>query len=529
MCLSRADYRFFHCYSMMALWQAITLFVVCGLIECNDSICDVTCTTDFISTLNCSNSYSALCYIVANCSDEYGPVEGNCTMTSPQSWCTMESEELQLVMAYDTNCSITATPMTKQEGAETPITKNMHLYKSIKLIQPFNLSVEKIDGGFNLTWDVAYTEHELYKKLYYRVRLHIKGDSIEKEKIFTLDQTQQSMVIASDRLLPGGQYVADVQVAVHPRWFTSMWSEWSSGVGWTCDAPGSEEYYFLLLIAIPIPIVVIVVLLYSGKLQGIKKMFLWQHIPSPQDYFKPLYHTYQGDFKKWVGPVLTFNNFDVLEKSATLLVLSDRQQTESSEEPANNRNSQQRDSNPASQNSSKLYFLGNSSHVFTHSGGHISMDTVTVSGQEGVMADWSGESHRRSIDDFLNSTDGDQRADDMADGQRALLPDGRRSLQVLDCDDWHIQDHELENIEQVSLFSYSSNEHSDDGYPQMGLDLDTIDSGFLESDCSSPSGFDEKEPTEIESLDGVGVFQSNYVKQWVTFTAVQVDNQTTEN
>ncbi|KAI7803384.1 interleukin 21 receptor, tandem duplicate 1 isoform X2 [Triplophysa rosa] len=534
MCLSRADHRFFHCYSMMALWQAITLFTVCGLIECNDSVCDVTCTTDFISTLNCSISDSAgtaSCYIVANCSDESGAVEGNCSMKSSQSWCTIESEELQAVMTYDTTCSITATPMTKQGGAETPITKNMLLYKSIKLIQPYNLSVEKMDGGFNLTWDVVYRliEHELYEKLYYRVRLRTKGDSIEKENIFTLDQTQQSMGIASDRLLPGRRYVADVQVAVHPSGFKSTWSEWSSSVEWTCDSPGSENYYFLLLMAVPI-VVVLVVLLYNSKLRGVKKMSLWQHIPSPQDYFKPLYHTYQGDFKKWVGPVLTFNNFDVLEKSATLLVLSDRQQTESSEEPANNRNSQQRDSNPfnpASQNSSKLYFLGSSSHVFTHSSGHISMDTVTVSGQEGLMADWSGESHRRSIDDFHNGTEADQRVVEMADGQPgALLHDGRGRIQVLDCDDWHIQDHELENVEQVSLFSYSSNEHSDDGYPQMGLDLDTIDSGFLESDCSSPSGFDGKEHTDTESLEGVGVFQSNYVKQWVTFTAVQVDNST---
>lgn len=151
----------------------------------DENVCDVTCTTDFISTLNCSNSYSAgtaLCYIVANCryrsstscsyfesqqfgmthlmnhlasvclliyfyycqfviekasvvmssSDEYGPVEGNCTMKSPQSWCTMKSEELQLIMTYDTNCSITAMPMRKQGVAETPVTKNMLLYKSSK-------------------------------------------------------------------------------------------------------------------------------------------------------------------------------------------------------------------------------------------------------------------------------------------------------------------------------------------------------------------------------------------------------------
>lgn len=524
MCLSRADHRFFHCGSMMSLWQTIILFVVCGLIECNDSVCDVTCTTDFISTLNCSNSDltgTASCFIVAKCSDEYGTVEGRCSITSSQSWCTIDPEDLQIMMDYDTNCSITTTTqMTKQGAAETPTTKYMSLYRSIKLIQPFNLSVAKIDEGFNLTWDVAYTSHELYDKLYYRVRLRIKDDPSEKEEIFTQDQNQQSIVFLSERLLPGRQYVADIQVAVHPRSIISEWSEWSNSAEWTCDPTGSEQYYLLLLMAVPIAAMA-VVLLYSGKLGGIKKMLLWQHIPSPHDYFTPLYHTHQGDFKKWVGPVLTFSSFDVLEKNSIVQVLCDKQQPERSEEPGNNRNAQHRDSSPnspANQNSSKFYFHGSGSQVVTHSGGHISMDTVTVSGQEGIVADWSSESHRRSIEDFPNSEEADRRAHEIADGQlRDLLPNRRGSLQ--DCDDWHVQDH----IERVSLVSYSSNEHSDDGYPQMGLDLDTIDSGFLESDCSSPSAFDEKEQIETASLDGVGVFHSNYVKQWVSFTAVQVD------
>ncbi|XP_051572239.1 interleukin-21 receptor-like [Myxocyprinus asiaticus] len=532
--LSRADQRFFNCFSMMALWQAISLLVVCGLIECNDSMCNVTCTTDFISMLNCSNSDlagTASCVIVADCRDEYNAVNASCSIKSPQSWCTMESEDHEIIMTYDTNCSITITQMTQQGGIESP--SNLHsnkmvLYKSIKLKKPFNLRIEEFDMGFNLTWEVAYTEHELYEQLYYRVRLRTKGDLEEKEQIYVLQQNQQSMVIISESLLPGRHYVADIQVAVNPSWVKSMWSDWSNSVEWTSDAPGLEQYYFLLLMAVPV--VMMVVLLYSGKLGGIKKLTLWQHIPSPHDYFKPLYHTYQGDFKKWVGPVLTFNNYDVLEKSATLQVLCDKQQSESSEESGNHRNSQQ-DSSPfslASQNSSKLYFLGSNSHGVTHSGGHISMDTVTVSDQEGIMADWSGESHRRSLEDFLNSKEGNQILLEVADGQPgALGPDRRGSLQALDCDDWHLQEHDLENIEQVSLDSYSSNEQSDDGYPQMGLDLDTIDSGFLESDCSSPSAFDGNEQIETSSLDGVERFHSNYVKQWVAFTAVQVDTQST--
>uniref|UniRef100_A0A8C1MSS4 Interleukin 21 receptor, tandem duplicate 1 n=2 Tax=Cyprinus carpio TaxID=7962 RepID=A0A8C1MSS4_CYPCA len=529
--LSRADHRFLPCSSMMALWQAIALLVICGLIECNDGVCRVTCTTDFISMLNCSNSDSAgaaSCHVVADCRDEYFAVNGSCTIKSPQSWCTMEPDDLDFIMAFDTNCSIIVTQMTKQGNMEIPTkshSETIVLYKSVKPIQPFNLNIKKTDGDFNLTWDVGYTGNTLCTKLYYRVRLRSKSDPDKMAQIYTLQQNQQSMVIIGKKLLPGRQYVADVQVAVHPSWFTSMWSEWSNSVEWTSDSEHleSEQYYFLLL-ALPV-LVVVLLLVSSAKLGGFKKLSLWQRIPSPHEYFTPLYHTYQGDFKKWVGPVLTFNSFDVLEKSTTLQVLCEKQLNESSEEPANSRTGE-RDFGPAGQNSSKLYFLGSNSQSNSHSGGHISMDTVTVSGQEGVVADWSSDRHRRSLEDFLNEKDANQRAAEI-DARQPLILDGRRSLQGSDCDDWHLQEHDLENIEQVSLDSYGSNEQSDDGYPQMGLDLDTIDSGFLESDCSSPSAFDGNEQIDTSSLDGVGRSHSNYVKQWVAFTSVQVDAHST--
>ncbi|XP_043090926.1 interleukin 21 receptor, tandem duplicate 1 [Puntigrus tetrazona] len=523
--LSRAERRLFPRSSTMALRQAIALLVICGLIECNDGVCGVTCTTDFISMLNCSKSDSAgtaLCHVVADCRDELESVNGSCAIKSPESWCTMEPVDMDMIMSFDTNCSITVTQMVRRGdgNTETPTkshTEKIVLYKSVKPKQPFNLNIAKMNGNFNLTWDVDYKDHALYKKLYYRVRLRNKSDPDKMAQIYTLQQNQQSMVIIGEKLLPGSQYVAEVQVAVHPSSFTSAWSEWSNSVEWTSDSSQSEQYYFLLL---ALPVVLVVLLVYSGKLGGIKKLSLWQHIPSPHEYFTPLYHTYQGDFKRWVGPVLTFNSFDVLEKSTTLQVLCEKQQNESSEEPANRTG--ERDFGPAGQNSSKLYFLGSNSQGIAHSGGHISMDTVTVSGQEGVMADWSGDSHRRSLEDFLHGKDANQRAAEMDDRQ-PLVQDGRRSLQGSDFDDWHLQEHDLENMEQVSLASYSSNEQSDDGYPQMGLDLDTIDSGFLESDCSSPSAFDGNEQIETSSLDGVGRSHSNYVKQWVAFTSVQVD------
>ncbi|TRY86247.1 hypothetical protein DNTS_015823 [Danionella cerebrum] len=490
----------------MAQWTAVFLLFLCGLFPYySTAACVVNCTTDFISRLNCTAPVSqgtAACEVLADCRDEFNVVNGNCSIRAPQSWCIMEPEGLDMIMSFDTNCSFRTTQVAKEGDLEMRESDPILLYKSIKLKQPFNLKVTNTNEGFNLTWDVAYID----EKLSYRVRVRTRGS--KKEQTYIFDQEQQSMGILSENLQPGNQYVADVQVAVNPQWFTSMWSEWSDSTEWTTDSAEPEQYYLLLLV---LPVLILVLLVYSGKLAGIKKRSLWQRIPSPQEYFTPLYHTYQGDFKKWVGPILTFSSMDVLEKSTPLQVMCVKPLNEPDEQPI--RNEAEQDTCLPKQNTSKLYFLGSRSPDFTHSGGHISVDTVVVSGQEGIMGNWSGNSSRQNLDDRQRDPNNIQ----------PLLPDASGSLQGLDCDDWHLQEHYLENMEQVSLDSYSSNEQSEDGYPRMELDLDTIDSGFLESECSSPSAFDGKEQMETLLMEGVGESRSNYVKQSVDFTAIRVD------
>lgn len=145
----------------------------------DDGVCSVTCTTDFISMLNCSNSDlggAASCHVVANCRyrsstscaelthcteslsslllpfypslpltnvlsnwhifmfsrDEYLSGNGSCSISPPQSWCTMEPEDLD-IMSFDTNCSIIVTQMTKQGNVETPTeshSEDIVLYRS---------------------------------------------------------------------------------------------------------------------------------------------------------------------------------------------------------------------------------------------------------------------------------------------------------------------------------------------------------------------------------------------------------------
>lgn len=223
--------------------------------------------------------------------------------------------------------------------------------------------------------------------------------------------------------------------------------------------------------------------------------------------------------QKWVGPVFTFSSFDVLEKSAPLQVLSEKQQASA---PLQRPLLRDQGSGGSSLGDwsllslmnpdlPKRYLFGGSSLGLSNSSGHISMDTVTVSGQEGAMLDFQ-ESNRNAVAVPVEAKDREASRRENSDGQGF--------------DAWQLQADDAEIGEELSLDSFSSNEHSDYGYPQIGLDLDTIDSGFLESDCSSPvsSECEGGEETDAALLgDTVGT-HSNYVKQWVAFVPASEEN-----
>lgn len=173
--------------------------------------------------------------------------------------------------------------------------------------------------------------------------------------------------------------------------------------------------------------------------------------------------------------------------------------------------------------SSLLYFDGGSGHGTTHSTGHVSIDTVTVSGEEEAVSGRSRQTNRSSqVGASFCPYTGDRREGDLLaskadeEGRVSRQSGGRRSIGMLAME-WQPQGRDIEP-EQISLDS------SEDGYPRV--DLDTIDSGFVESDCSSPvnTDFDVEQQIDSALLSGVGNSHSNYVKQWVACNTVQVDS-----
>ncbi|KAG9279996.1 interleukin-21 receptor [Astyanax mexicanus] len=536
---------------MAAECLAVFLLAVCGLVQCIGAVCDVSCTTDYFTMLNCSLSAVAgpvECDVEASCSDsENETVAGSCVIRPPSRWCTIKPEDFFLMAEHDTICTLTAKPTSQTPDLQniTSITKKLD--SIIKPLQPFNLTLTQRNGSEDLvlSWVMPYKSegYGLEDEMMYAVCLRLKDDQ-SKESCnlpYKIGDDHKYLEIECKLLSPGQLYVASVQATVNsPSFPPSQWSEWSSSIELTCpntdvpDVTGPNGYLMLLCMLVALPFVL---LIYFGKQGRLKKLAQFQYIPNPQDFFKPLYHTYQGDFKKWVGPVLTFNSFDILEKSVPLQVLSEKQlaalplQREHLQEAGSGGGSGGSSGGSSSvgdwsllsllnPGSSKRYFFGDSSLGTTRSSGHISMDTVTVSGQEGTMSDWTGGSGGAggsggsggSGSDRNRPDPGTLRAPGVSDEEDVLEFDGNDGLEE------RLFVNDMDNIEVISLDSYSSNEQSDDGYPQVGLDLDTIDSGFLESDCSSPvnSECDGSEQMEAALLGGGIASHSNYVKQWVS-------------
>ncbi|TSZ68980.1 Interleukin-21 receptor [Bagarius yarrelli] len=375
--------------------------------------------------------------------------------------------------------------------------------------QPVNLTLTGHHKEFNLSWDMEYKEYQnvdLFNYLMYRVRVRPKDVMEEKDwKVYNVQEDRRYQELQCTQLSPGRVYLVDVQASVNPLLKKlegeTLWSEWSESTVCTCPPPDFHNGPYTKKCW------------YSGLHE---KSCLFQYIPDPNNFFKPLYHTYQGDFKKWVGPVFTFSSFDVLEKSAPLQVLSEKQPTAAPlQKPLLHDQggggsslgdwSLLRWINP---DLSKRNFLGSSSLGLVHSGGHISMDTVTVSGQESVMSEkTAGNSVQIS------------EAEDLELGRSS-------GSEEQGFNDWQLPANDAENIEELSLDSFSSDEHSDYGYPQISLDLDTIDSGFIESDCLSPvsTECEGRDGLDDALLDGTVGTHSNYVKQWVAFTPASGEN-----
>ncbi|OXB68848.1 hypothetical protein ASZ78_002263 [Callipepla squamata] len=367
--------------------------------------------------------------------------------------------------------------------------------------------------------------------------------------------------------------------------YYGFWSEWSSqltlktrpaavtqtaGMGWML--------FFVVAMVIAASITA-----FLAKQQSLWKKIAC--IPDPSAFFKPLYLMYNGDFKKWVGTSHMKMTIDLFEweivPSEVLEVYSTRPSNCTSQEEIR----ELKNGLPCKPcvsclttpvQDSLLSSVNSSSMTQDRSYGHLSIDTVTVADeftpcncQCNCNRAYREQKHNSDEDSAgengypkVNIDDEDRRPSSalhLSDlsSQDKILASGSMSTDhlsttggsghqkvegaleggmgsILEALCLHPHQWDLENPASLpspdgESVSYSEGScdffpHSarpGDSYPMICLDLDTIDSGFVDSDCGSPVDceFEQNSQTNCGSvpLEQEGEdFPRSYVKQWVS-------------
>ncbi|XP_040900424.1 interleukin 21 receptor, tandem duplicate 1 [Toxotes jaculatrix] len=523
---------------LLLLWD-LTL-----LIHGVTSFCNVTCSTDYDALLNCSCSGSAPTYPVqvqVSCRDANETVNDSCEINMPQSWCAMIVEDLYIVASIGTMCHVSASQHDDKVIMKANESSIWALSEVVKAQPPSNVQVINTDGFYNITWD----SHNPDDCLTYRVRIRESKD-LSMDPVHSISTETKYICLARSKLKPHLNYTVDVQAKMClENLYHGPWSEWSSTAEWRTTATSTEVdeingYWGYLSLAV-IPVVLCFLLLgYSRKPFWQKKLQLITYIPRPNEFFKPLYNNYGGDFKEWVKPVFSEN--DYLRINSHVPTMSEKQHDILQ---WNNEKQGYSENNETKQGGNFLHMLqphsnlllhfqdGGSSQGTSHSMGHISIHTVTLSGEEfegEVMSQSSINTLRESFGSFEDDNRehagydlGGPQLSGM-DRQSRMLPHHENQISnELSVENINFQPRaQFNEPERISLDSFVSNEQSEDGYPHV--DLDTIDSGFVE--CSSPGASDSNRVEQIDS----DLFQehknsnSNYVKQWMICNAIQEDS-----
>ncbi|XP_039972841.1 uncharacterized protein LOC120783737 isoform X2 [Xiphias gladius] len=459
----------------------------------------------------------------------------------------MHLEDLYLVASIGSKCSVTVSQQDDQGINRTYKSASWSLSDVVKPQPLSKVQVTNTDGFYNITWD----NHNEKDCLIYNVRIRESKD-LSKDPVYLLLIETKYIQLDHNKLQPKVNYTVDVQAKMCPdNVYRGPWSEWSATAEWrTTETSVEVEGYNGTWLYISFGFIFVLGFLYLQKLCLQKRIQLITYIPKPNEFFKPLYHDYGGNFKEWVKPV--FTEYDYLRINSHVQMMGEKQHDILQ---WNNEAQSYSEDNETKQGGHFLHMLqphsnsplhfqdGGSSQGTSHSMGHISIHTVTLSGEEfeeEVMSQSSvntlrsfqdGESFGSFEEDNREHAGYDLEGPQLSrmDRQSGMLPQHENQVSnKLSVENLNFQPHaQFNEPERLSLDSFASNEQSEDGYPHV--DLDTIDSGFVE--CSSPGASDSNRGEQIDSdlFHEHKNSNSNYVKQWMICNTIQENSSNSEN
>ncbi|XP_057605676.1 interleukin-21 receptor [Hippopotamus amphibius kiboko] len=520
-------------------WVApLLLLMLQGAWGCSDLVCY----TDYIQTVTCILETWALHpgSLTLTWQDSYGELEDEITSCSlhqsthngTHAEYTCHMDVLQF-MADD----IFSVNMTDQSGNYSQECGSFVLAKSIKPSPPCNVTVT-FSGCYNISWSSNYSFYALKGKLQYELRYRKLGDPWALgpgRKLISVDSRSVSLLPLEFH--KGSSYELQVRAGPQPgSSFQGTWSEWSDPVIFHTqpeEIKGDLYPHLLPILVLVCPILVFLGLKIHLPWRLWKK--LWVQVPSPEPFFQPLYVSHSGDFKKWVGTPFPASSLELRSWSpgvpSSLEMYSQCPPqtaakglvpTELPESP----DLVEADGvpelgswGPAPSTASSL---GSSAYSQERPYGRLSIDTVTVADAEGLCA-WPCTCG----DDGYPALNLDTSLEPGPGTEDPLLVTGAT---VLSCGCVSASGPAEPGAPTGSLFDRLKLRLEDEerwapgppwgggpprgvsdseaGSPPAGLDMDTFDSGFADSDCGSPVEHDFSSPRD----DGP---PRSYLRQWV--------------
>ncbi|XP_056448320.1 interleukin 21 receptor, tandem duplicate 1 [Gadus chalcogrammus] len=471
--------------AVQLLYWVLFWDLLCFCIRDVTCLCNITCTTDYERYLECqcANVPQSSIGLEANCSGEYDgeviAILSSCELRPPQSSCKMQPEDFFKIVSADTNCTVRVIyplgpstdplgptkdplgPSTDLLGLPPPgvvESNSWFLGDIVKPLPPSNLRVTHHGGRVNLTWEVDSYKHCLS----YRVRIR------DPTQVRSFELLQQYLAMDASSLPPSFRSQADVQACLCPEsYLKGPWSAWSPAVDLTeVLVPVGGEIRLVLCVAVP-ALLCVIALCYVSKPFFTKKVQFLMFVPDPGPFFKPLRDKYDGNFKEWVHPA--FSEEEVLRVAAV----------------------------PASDQ--KLLPLSHHGNHIRRPGeracavpGLLSLRTVVLSGFGGdggppeIRGRGGGGTGGAGPPPAPGAAEEEEGGDVPAE---ASSPAPRPSPLGGPRDPW------------------------DDDYPRV--DLDTVDSGFGESACSSPVSSEHATAAEAGFFPPDERGKSNYIRQWM--------------
>uniref|UniRef100_A0A8C5WJ27 Interleukin-21 receptor n=2 Tax=Leptobrachium leishanense TaxID=445787 RepID=A0A8C5WJ27_9ANUR len=555
--------------------------LLCSLLLITDACDDLQCNVDYISTLTCKvykekktsvSLHLRATWFFIDLVDEEDFENSSCDLT-------------QLSNQHEYSCHLGMNLVGADDTFNISIDKMVHgqnissecgpffFRDTMCPTAPFNLTVYLDEKYVNFSWRTDYESEEhiyLHNELAYELSYKKQKQSWKDHMCIQILEDDKKVSLLKAQFDGNVDYVA--RIRAKPRNtsnYDGFWSEWSPSVTWRNQA--DDNFWHSLEMKILLGLgALFALILMSMPLRLPQK--LWKNmyglVPNPAPFFKPLYVRHNGDFKSWLGSSHSERGFrfesgvvlpefletysQTLYRYASRLSLYGRENHEKllpetccsihSHHCLKGRVSRYATGQSLEQARIDSILVTSEGdlccpHCISTSTAttNVQEDTEEISSDDGyppVSMDTSDEN--LSNDTMANQPNKEVPKTSEEHGGSPLEIRMRCNVNILDLisipgEEWQQQDlisPDDENVfyttEHFDSFFPSSGNSDEFRFPEICVDMDTIDSGFADSECGSPvesefgnNELSPKAPSPESYHQGEEVCRTNYVKQWV--------------